>query len=81
MDLYNFCLIEKSCHLHDYEGLHGSDSYFNIFVLKGEILNKNGSLSIVGHHGSEPVPIETLAHFLCDKQSVYPSKVKLFYST
>ncbi len=22
MDLHSFCLFEKSCHLHDYEGLH-----------------------------------------------------------
>jgi hypothetical protein len=38
---------------------------------EGGISGKNGSLVIVGNQDHEPVPLDTVANFVCNKRTVY----------
>ena len=37
-----------------------------------EIFDKKGSLSVIGNRDKEPLPLDTVANFVCDQHEVYP---------
>ncbi len=46
-----------------------NDKLMNLY--EGGISGKNGSLVIVGNQDHEPVPLDTVANFVCNKRTVY----------